>query len=95
MCKTNHIGLPQVLDHAVHPVIDFVQGHGTGHLPNSQRYLGHTSEPLTPTQTLKKLRGGWWGGGLCDFSVAPSPNWVFGFWTALGFGLGLRDWTSD
>ena len=30
-------------------------------------------------------------GGLCDFSVSPSPNWTFGFWTALvlGFGLGL------
>ena len=30
-------------------------------------------------------------GGLCDFSVSPSPNWTFGFWTALvlGFGVGL------
>ncbi len=33
--------------------------------------------------------GGWWGGGLCDFSVSPSPNWTLGFWTALVFGLGL------
>ena len=41
MCKTNHVGLPQVLDHAVHPVID----PDMGHLPNTQRYLGHTSEP--------------------------------------------------
>ena len=87
MCKTNHIGLTQVLKHAVHPVIDFIP------LNNTQRYLEHTSEPLTPTQTLKKLWGGWWGGGLCDFCVDPSPNWTFGYWTALE--LGLRDWTSD
>ena len=35
--------------------------------------------------------GGGVVGGLCDFSVSPSPNWTFGFWTALvlGFGLGL------
>ena len=32
---------------------------------------------------------GWWGGGLCDFSVSPSPNWTFGFWTDLVLGLGL------
>ena len=30
MCKTNHVGLPQVLDHAVH----------------TQRFLGQSSEPL-------------------------------------------------
>ena len=37
------------------------------------------------------------GGGLCDFSVIPSPNWTFRFWTALvlGLGLGLGAWTSD
>ena len=32
---------------------------------------------------------GWVGGGLCDFSVTPSPNWTFGFGTSLGLGLGL------
>ena len=26
---------------------------------------------------------------LCDFSVSPSPNWTFCFWTSLGLGLGL------
>ena len=26
MCKTNHVGLPQVHDHAVHPIMDFVKG---------------------------------------------------------------------
>ena len=31
------------------------------------------------------------GGGLCDFSVTPSPNWTFGFLTTLGFGLGGLD----
>ena len=31
----------------------------------------------------------WWDDGPCDFSVSPSPNWTFGFWTALVFGLGL------
>ena len=27
------------------------------------------------------------GGGPCDFSVSPSPNWTFRFGTALGSGL--------
>ena len=31
----------------------------------------------------------WWDDGPCDFSVSPSPNWTFGFWTALVLGLGL------
>ena len=35
--------------------------------------------------------GGWWVGGLQDFSVSPSPlvpNWVFELgWTGLGLGL--------
>ena len=34
---------------------------------------------------------GFVGGGLCDFSAIPSPNWTLGFGTswALGLGLGL------
>ena len=48
-----------------------------GHLPNPQRYLRHTSEPLTPTQTV-------------ILASAPVPIGL-GFWfvTALGLGLGL------
>ena len=29
------------------------------------------------------------GGGPCDFSVTPSPNWTLDFFTPLGLGLGL------
>ena len=63
-----------------------------GHLPNIQRYLGHTSiNSHSDRQTLQKLGGGVGGlvGGPCDFSVSPSPNWTFGFGTYLGLGLGL------
>ena len=28
------------------------------------------------------------GGGLCDLSVTPSPNWTFGFWFLDCFGIG-------
>ena len=48
-----------------------------------------------------KVMGGWpsrlyawpswlYGGGPCDFSVIPSPNWTFGFWTSFGLGLGAQ-----
>ena len=41
---------------------------------------------------LKSCGGGWWVGGLQDFSVSPSPLLGFlGFelgWTGLGLGLG-------
>ena len=74
-----HVGLPHVLDLAVHLVI-FLGWMSQG---------GH-SEPLlllalfyqsTPSWT--KVRG-WWGGGQCDFSVSPSLD--FG---TLDFELGL------
>ena len=33
-------------------------------------------------------------GGICDFGVTPVPiGLLFGFWTALGLGLGL--WGPD
>ena len=54
-----------------------------GHLPNTQRYLGHTS--INSHSDPLKV------GGLLDFSVTPSPNWTFGFGTSLGFGLGGLD----
>ena len=55
-----------------------------GHLPNLQRYLGHTSEPLTPTQTLEKLWGGWvlW----VAYVIMESPQSQLD----LDLGLGLR-----
>ena len=39
--------------------------------------------------------GIWWvssqlcGGGPCNFSVRPIPNWTLDFWTDLGLGFGL------
>ena len=91
MCKTYCVGLPQVLDHAVHPVIDFVQGHGTPpkHL---ELYLRHAFDQLTPTKTLKKL----WGGVVAHviLVLAPVPIGLgLGFGTALGLGLSL--WGLD
>ena len=46
----------------------------------------------TPPSCLKVVVGGWWVGGLQDFSVSPSP--LLGLlglelgWTGLGLGLG-------
>ena len=79
-----HVGLPHVLDLAVHLVNFF------GWM--SQR--GH-SEPLLllapfyqSTPSCLKVMGGWGGGGPCDFSVSPRP---FGLdFETLDFGL--RTW---
>ena len=32
----------------------------------------------------------WTGSGPCDFSVIHSPKWTFDFWTAFGWGMGMR-----
>ena len=44
------------------------------------------SSPRTGILSLIRFN---WGGGLCDFSIIPSPNWTFGFGTSCGLGLGL------
>ena len=41
----------------------------------------------------------WWGGGPCDYSVTPSPNWtLILIWDCLGSGFGFMGtglWTLD
>ena len=80
-----HVGLTHVLDLAVHLVNFFGLMSQEVH-----------SEPLLllalfyqSTPSCLKVRGGWVGGGPCDFSVSPSPFGLdFGTLDS-DFGLGL------
>ena len=81
-----HVGLPHVLDLAVHLVKFFCWMSQGGHSePLLLLALFHQSTP-----SCIKVRGGSGGGGVggpCDFSVSPSP---FGLdFGTLDFGLGL------
>ena len=78
-----HVGLPHVLDFAVHLVNFFGQMSQGGH-----------SEPLLllalfyqSTRSCLKVMGWGWVGGPCDFGVSPSP---------FGLDFGTLDFgTSD
>ena len=82
MCKTN---LKDYLKSLIMlSTLSQTSSRDMGHLPNIQRYLGHTSEPLTPTQIIKKLEGGW----VVAYVILVSPPVRIGL---LDFGL-LWDW---
>ena len=81
-----HVGLPHVLDHAVH-LVNFFSWVSQG---------GHSEQLLffalfyQSTPSCLKVMGGWGGvGGQCDFSVSPwSKSFFFSFFGELLFNLG-------
>ena len=79
-----HVGLPHVLDLAVHLVNFFVWMSQGGH---SEQLLFFALFYLS-TPSCDMLKSWGWGGGPCDYCVSPSPkNWAFGFFR-LGLTLG-------
>ena len=79
-----HGGLPWVLPYAVHLHL--------GQLPDTLGYLGHLSEPNTPTQTLLMLEVGVVGWVDLNILVTAQMQIPFSFfliWSELGLGHGL------
>ena len=91
-----HVGLPHVLDLAVHLVIFGWMRQG-GH---SEQLLFFALFYQSTPSCLKVMGGVGWVGGPCDFSVSPwSKSFFFSFlgdfyltWGSVGTGAWTRTW---
>ena len=68
MCKTYCVGLAQILDDAVHPVIDCVLGHGSP--PEPSKVLGAYIQTLNSLSDPLKVGG---VGGVVAHVIIVSP----------------------
>ena len=80
----DHVGLPHVLDLAVH-LVQLMTWMGRG-----GHYETFSLLELIPKSTPSWLKvvGGGGVGGPCDYSVTPSPNWTW-IWILDWFGFGF------